>query len=92
MTKTPKLLAAILVGSLAFGAAGSAMAAQYQQGYHSSFDTIKAVSGSWVTLTDGTSYVAPYGFDMSKLKAGERVQITWIDDGGTRRASTFVLG
>jgi hypothetical protein len=92
MTKTPKLLAAILAGTLAFGAAGSAMAAKYQQGYQSSFNTIKSVSGDTVTLIDNTSYVAPYGFAMSRLKAGDRVQITWLNQDGTRTATGIVLG
>ena len=92
MTKSPKILAVLLAGTLAFGAAGSAMAAQYDQGYHSSFNTIKSISGDTVTLMDNTSYVAPYGFDMAKLKVGERVAITWLNQGGTRTASGIVLG
>ena len=93
MTKSPKFLAAIFAGILAFGGAGGAMAsAHYPQGYQSSFDTIKAIHGGTVTLMDDTSYAAPFGFDMSALKVGERVQISWRDDGGSRVASTIILG
>lgn len=93
MTKTSKLLAATFAGALAFGTAGSALASsQYPQGYQSSFSTIKSLGGGSVTLANGKTFNVPYGYDMSKLKVGERVAITWLDENGTYNAATIVAG
>jgi Cu/Ag efflux protein CusF len=66
------LLPAVLAVSLA--ATGLAMAAP-----SAASGTIKAIDHTAMTLTlsDGTVYALPKGFDASKLKVGEKVSVAW---------------
>ncbi len=77
------LLPAILAVSV--GLSGIAMAAP-----STALGTIKAIDHAAMTLTlsDGSSYVLPKGFDASKPKVGEKVSVAWQMYDGKHAAST----
>ncbi len=71
------VLAGVLAGAVAAPtafAAQSAPAAQTSQGTVSSID-VKANS---FKLSDGVTYMAPKGYKLSALKAGEKVKVAWV--------------
>lgn len=83
MTKSSKILSAVLAGSLVMGSVASAFAASPLVGYQSTFGQIKAISGSTITLADGSQFTVPYGFNASRLHVGEKVNVVWLPDGSS---------
>jgi Cu/Ag efflux protein CusF len=77
------LLPAVLVASV--GLSGLAMAAPA-----TTMGTIKSIDAAAKTLTlnDGTLYGLPTGFDLSKLKVGEKVSVVWEMAGGKHAANS----
>ena len=76
------LLPAVL--AVTFGLTGLAMAAP-----SATLGKIKAIdhAGMTLTLSDGTVYGLPKGFDASKLKVGEKVSVAWEMYDGKHAAS-----
>ena len=76
------LLPAVLAASL--GMTGLALAAP-----SAPLGKIKAIDhvGMTMTLSDGTIYGLPKGFDASKLKVGEKVSVAWEMTKGKHEAS-----
>jgi hypothetical protein len=83
MTKSSKILSAVLAGSLVMGSVATAFAASPLVGYQSTFGQIKEISGAVITLTDGSQFSVPYGFDASHLRVGEKVNVVWMPDGSS---------
>jgi hypothetical protein len=54
--------------------------------------TITAISknADTVTLSDGKTYVLPEGIEDTKLRVGEKVQLTYADKGGKAVVSHLV--
>ncbi|MHC2485349.1 DUF1344 domain-containing protein [Rhizobium leguminosarum] len=71
--KTQMIMAAMLV----LAPISAAFAAQTS-------GTITAISkdADTITLSDGKTYVLPEGIEDTKLRVGEKVQLTYADKGG----------
>ncbi|WP_421445923.1 DUF1344 domain-containing protein [Agrobacterium tumefaciens] len=54
--------------------------------------TITAISknADMITLSDGKTYVLPEGIEDTKLRVGEKVQLTYADKGGKAVVSHLV--
>ncbi|MBY2994966.1 DUF1344 domain-containing protein (plasmid) [Rhizobium leguminosarum] len=54
--------------------------------------TITAISknADTITLSDGKTYVLPQGIEDTKLRVGEKVQLTYADKGGKAVVSHLV--
>ena len=89
MKNHSKVLSAILAGSLAFGTIGAAMADSHS-GYQSTFSSVRSVTATSVTLADNTTYLLPYGFDVTKLHVGERVSVLWTQDKDSHRVASII--
>jgi hypothetical protein len=79
--KTQMMMATMLV----LAPISAAFAAQ-------TFGTITAISknADTVTLSDGKTYVLPEGIEDTKLRVGEKVQLTYADKGGKAVVSHLV--
>ncbi|AGB73201.1 MULTISPECIES: DUF1344 domain-containing protein [Rhizobium] len=79
--KTQMLIVAILV----LAPISTAFAAQAS-------GTITAISknADTITLSDGKTYVLPEGIEDTKLRVGEKVQLTYVDKGGKAVVSRLV--
>ena len=84
MTTRSKILSAALIAAVFAG--GTAMAS----GIQGAFAQIKAIdlASNSVTLTDGETYVLPFGVSAASLSVGERVALQWITQGDDRAAVT----
>ncbi|EJZ22843.1 DUF1344 domain-containing protein (plasmid) [Rhizobium sp. Pop5] len=79
--KTQMLMAAMLV----LAPISAAFAAQTS-------GTITAITknADTITLSDGKTYVLPEGIEDTKLRVGEKVQLTYADKGGKAVVSHLV--
>jgi hypothetical protein len=55
-------------------------------------NTIKAIDGTMhtITLSDGKVYVFPATFDLSKVKVGDKVKVTFTTDAAGKNNATAV--
>ena len=90
MNTRSKLLTAVLAGAIAFGSIGTAMASNGNARQVTTLPVL-AVDNGAIILVDGNRYTVPYGFDVSKLQPGDRVQIFWTpEEDSTLRNATMI--
>ena len=90
MNTRSKLITALVAGSLAFGSIGTAMASNNSTRHVTSLPVLSVENGV-IILVDGNRYTVPYGFDVSKLQPGDRVQIFWTpEEDSTLRNATMI--
>lgn len=75
------LVAAISTSGMAFAAA------QHTAGTVKSFD-VKAMT---LTLADGSQYTLPKNFKDPGLKAGEKVSVSWEQNGAAKMADSVTI-
>lgn len=76
----------IMAAMLVLAPISAAFAAQTTSG------TITAISknADTITLSDGKTYALPEGIEDTKLRVGEKVQLTYADKGGQAVVSHLV--
>ena len=83
--------AVLIVATLGLGTAAIAqpnVGVQRDAGFITALDLKKMT----VTLSDGATYDLPYGFSLTSFNVGNKVVVGWDQVGGTKIASSMVLG
>jgi Protein of unknown function (DUF1344) len=80
--------ALMIVGAMGAGTATFAspgMGENQAVGYITDVDLVDRE----ITLTDGTTFQLPFGFDVNTLNEGQKIQLSWDEMGGERQAQSL---